>query len=770
MNRFAAWLVAHGRAIAALVLVLSAVLGAIGSQLRFDFRTADLLPQGHPFIAVHNRFHRNFTEANVLTVMVEARDGSIFTPEHLATVWDVTNAVDALPGVNHNQVESIAHRDTRWVRSLPGGRIDSGPVMMTRPTSAADALDIERTTLSAGYLLGTQVSLDRRAAIVRAGLIESKLDYRRLFEAVNTTVLSHATDRVAIHVSGAPRLDGWILALEWQVGAAFAVAVVVTWMLLWLYFRDWRGALRPTISGGLAALWGLGVMYLAGFTLNPLLLVVPFLITARAVSHSAQMHDRYYEELASGRAQSQAVHGAFDHLWAPTLAGILTDALGVLAIGIVAIPALRALAVAATAWLLSLVVTELLLNPIIYSQLRPPDLARIRAREDDLSTRACRRLAALVVDPRRRAGLLVLTAVACAVAAAFVASLDVGDPSASRILRPNSEYNQAARATDAEFGGTERFMVVVEGNGPRALYRPDVLRTIERFQATLERVPVVAASISLVDLLKAMRERFHESDPKWGAIPSTENVVASEFFLYWGSVYPSTSARYFTPDFSTAPITFFCRDHTVAHVRGLVKAAEDFIATHPMTGAHFLLAGGFIGTLAAVYDEILRSDALMTFASFAVILVIVGVTYRSVVAAVLLAVPLVVANLVVNAYMAARGIGLDLDTLPVIAVGVGFGIDYGIYLVSRIQEALAGGDTIEAAVERAIAGSGRTIAFTAVTMTAGVLCFAFTEIRFVSEMAVLLALWMAGSAVTSLVVLPALLLMLRPRFLGVRTG
>jgi predicted RND superfamily exporter protein len=341
----------------------------------------------------------------------------------------------------------------------------------------------------------------------------------------------------------------------------------------------------------------------------------------------------------------------------------------------------------------------------------------------------------------------------------------VGDPSASRILFPSSEYNRAARATDEAFGGTERFMVVVEGDGPRALYHPEVLRTIERFQQTLGRLPIVAGSISLVDLLKGMRERFHESEPRWGAIPSNEADVASEFFLYWGSVYPSTSARYFTPDFSTAPITFFCRDHTVAHVRGLVRAAQEFIAAHPMPGARFLLAGGFVGTIAAVYDEILRSDALMTLASFAVILLIVAVTYRSLVAAVLLTLPLLVANLVVDSYMAARGIGLDLDTLPVIAVGVGFGIDYGIYLLSRIQEALADGAALEIAVERAIAGSGRTIAFTAVTMTAGVLCFTLTDIRFVSEMAMLLALWMCGSAITSLVLLPALLPMLRPRFL-----
>src|SRR5262249_59837294 len=161
----------------------------------------------------------------------------------------------------------------------------------------------------------------------------------------------------AIYVSGQPRLNGWILHLQGQVLIAFAAAIVLTWVALYAYFRDWRGALRPTISGGLAALWGFGLMRLTGFALNPLTLVIPFLITARAVSHSAQMHDRYYEELAAGVAKEDAVQRSFTRLAAPTIAGIMTDALGVLAIAIVAIPALRALALTATVWLLSLIVT-----------------------------------------------------------------------------------------------------------------------------------------------------------------------------------------------------------------------------------------------------------------------------------------------------------------------------------------------------------------------------------------------------------------------------
>jgi len=262
-----------------------------------------------------------------------------------------------------------------------------------------------------------------------------------------------------------------------------------------------------------------------------------------------------------------------------------------------------------------------------------------------------------------------------------------------------------------------------------------------------------------------MRERFNELEPKWGVIPSTEREVAQTFFTYWGFLPPSTSARYFTPDFRVGHVTFFVRDHSVATVRSIVAAAERFIAEHPLDRAHFLLAGGFIGVTAAVYDEIFRSDALMTTAAFAAILVVTWVTYRSLVAALLLVLPLGLANVVVNGYMAARGIGLDVDTLPVVAVGVGFGIDYGIYILSRVRERTLAGMPLDAAVREAIAGAGRTVAFTAVAMTAAVLCFTPTALRFVGEMALLLALWMTTSAATALVTLPAALVVLRPRFL-----
>src|SRR2546426_3169003 len=217
------WLVAHGGWVVAAVVLVSVGLGLAATRLLLEFHAGDLLPQGHPFIAVHNRYHRNFSEANTLTVMVEARAGTVFTVPVLTTIYRITEAVDGLPGVNHDQVTSVAHRSTRWARERAGGLIESDPIMLGPPRTGADADEIRRQVIQS-YAFGSMVSLDQRAAVIRAGFDERRLDYRRLFEAVNTRILSLVDEHTAIYVSGQPRLNGWILQLQGQVLTAFGAA------------------------------------------------------------------------------------------------------------------------------------------------------------------------------------------------------------------------------------------------------------------------------------------------------------------------------------------------------------------------------------------------------------------------------------------------------------------------------------------------------------------------------------------------------------------
>ena len=223
-----------------------------------------------------------------------------------------------------------------------------------------------------------------RAALIRASFIEGIIDHRKLFQELDQRVVKPVVDdETEVVVAGEPQLYGWVYQYAGEIYWILAATAVLAWILLYLYFRDWKGALRPTISGLIAAVWGLGFIHLIGFSLDPLTLVIPFFITARAVSHSAQMHERYYEEYKkSGWNQEQAIIQSFAALFVPTLSGILTDALGVLAILLVPIVLLQKLALTASFWIGAIVVSELFLNPIVYYYLKPPDKAKVLAREE----------------------------------------------------------------------------------------------------------------------------------------------------------------------------------------------------------------------------------------------------------------------------------------------------------------------------------------------------------------------------------------------------
>ncbi|GIW43542.1 MAG: hypothetical protein KatS3mg077_0824 [Candidatus Binatia bacterium] len=847
------------------VVLVTAFFAYCAFRLELVTSFGELLPQTHPYIKIHNRFAHTFGGANNIMVMVEVKEGTIFTPETLNKIWRMTEAMDTVYGVNHNQIESIAHRTVRYLKVAAGGTMRATPVMLGEVKSQEQANEIRRIVHNAENIYGILVSLDDKAALIRANFIEGRLDYRRIFEEVNERVIAPFRDaNTEIYVAGEPRLYGWVYHYAGDVLLVFVLAYCIEWLLRWLYFHDWRGALRPTITGVIAALWGLGFIYLIGFALDPLMLVMPFLITARAVSHSVQMHDRYYEEFERHQwNKRRAIVAAFAELFVPTFSGITTDALGVLVILLVPVVMLQKLAVTASFWIFAITISELLLNPIVYYYLKAPEPEIVLVRDRGIFRRAVSAAVAAVLGRRGRFVVLGAWAAASLVGAYFVRGLIVGDPtSASPLLWPDSPYNVAHQRIQDKFGGVEPLIVVAEGLDRDAMKDPATLRRMERFQRTLERDPSVGYSFSLADIIRAVNSVFHELEPKWGVIPNNWVDVGGLFFIYFSGSPPSETAKYVDPSYTTAHVTFFCKDHKGENIRRIIRRCKQFIfdgqledlgirveerdgrtfvaavdpnvrwekagpswivssAEHAGEGpfragdriarvgrtevgdltsferaltretanasliefalerpgaaaeetvvapwkAVFKLAGGLIGVLAAANEELLRNDVLMNLLGFGTMYVIVLFTYRSFAAPLFLLIPLMMANLLVNAYMAARNIGINIHTLPLVTVGVGFGIDYGLYIVSRAIEEMRTGGSVETAVRNALLTSGKAVTFTALSMTLVTALWSISNIRFNAEMGSLLALWMAISYIGSVTLLPVLLVWLRPRFL-----
>src|SRR5208283_4562805 len=186
---------------------------------------------------------------------------------------------------------------------------------------------------------------------------------------------------------------------------------------------------------------------------------------------------------------------------------------------------------------------------------------------------------------------------------------------------------------------------------------------------------------------------------------------------------------------------------------------------HQVPGVKFSLAAGIIGELAAANQEIIDNDLLLNVLAFATIYIIILVTYRSFMAGFYLLFPLALANAAINAYMGAHDIGININTLPVVTVGVGFGIDYSIYIVSRIIEELAAGHDLQGSTYTALVTSGKAVAFTALTLVASVLFWYWSSIRFDAEMGLLLAVWMFVSMLGAMTILPVLIATFDPAFI-----
>ena len=857
-------LIEYRHPVSIVVLLVTAMFAYWGFQLRLVTSFGDLLPQDHEYIKIHNRFSGSFGGANNIMIMLEVKDGTIFNPETLNKIWHMTEGLDKVYGVNHNQIDSIAHRTVRYLKVAAGGTMRAQPVMTGEVTSQDEANLIRRNVHNSENIYGLLVSLDDKAALIRANFIEGKLDYNRIFTEVNEHVVDPYQDaNTTIFVAGEPRLYGWVYHYAGDVFFILVVTYCIEWVLRWMYFHDWRGALRPTITGLIAAFWGLGFIHLIGLALDPLMLVMPFLITARAVSHAIQMHDRYYEEFEkSGWHKRRAIVASFGELFVPTLSGISTDAFGVLVILLVPVIMLQKLAITASWWILAITISEMLLNPIVYYYLKAPEPELVLLRERGGFRRGINRFVNVLLTRTGMTVTVVAWLAASAVALYFVRGLTIGDPtSASPLLWLDSPYNVSHKRIQDKFGGVEPLIVVAEGYDRDAMKEPKMLRRMEEFQRTMERDPSIGYSFSLADIIRAVNLVFHELEPKWGVIPNSWVDVGGLFFIYFSGSPPTETAKYVDPSYTTAHVTFFCKDHKGENIRRIIhrckqfiyqsqtkdlgitlkeqngtvviaevakdvqweKAGPSWVVSEHDTGespfrvgdvikalgknevtdlesfkaainkqtasktlvdvkllrdgsiveetvvvpwkAAFKLAGGLIGTLAAANEELVKNDALMNFLGFFTMWMIMLFTYRSFAAGVYLLAPLALSNIMVNAYMAVNNIGVNIHTLPLVTVGLGFGIDYGLYIVSRtIEEIRVRGD-LEDSVREALETSGKAVTFTAVTMVISTVFWTTSNIRFNAEMGGLLAIWMAISYVGSQTLTPVLIVLFKPRFI-----
>ncbi|RME64435.1 MAG: transporter, partial [Alphaproteobacteria bacterium] len=547
-----------------------------GLKMYSDF--ADLLPQGHPYIQLHNQIRDTFGGANVVIVGVTVDDGTIFTNDTLGLIHRLTQGVDSLPGVNHNLVSSLTHRTARKVWLTEQGDINSEPYYdpIKHYYTAAELAQMQNDVRANPRIYGLLVSPDLKSALIKGTLNEGALDYRATFDTLQAMRAAEARDGVTIHATGQPALVGWVYSYLGQIMQIFLYTVLIMLALLVAYFRRFYGVLVPLIGITISSIWGLGIISLLGYNLDPLTLVIPFLISARALSHGIQLVERYYYELPNAASAADAARATFDSLFRPGSLGVVSDAIGILLISLGSIPINTKLAYYASLWSISVIVTVLIAVPLILSLLPRPKPLGAR---DNVLHRLLPAYGASIAKPRVAAVVLAAAVLAYAGGGYLSSWVQIGESEpGSPLLYADHDYNISSKAINESFPGSEELFVIARTDEKGGLKRPEVLQALENFQKFMLSDPELGGAKGVPDLVKQVNRLMHSDDPRWTQIPSDPAYVGGLLFTYMASSpIPGALKEFLNPEETDANLVFYYKDHKGETIRRATYLLKQWI-------------------------------------------------------------------------------------------------------------------------------------------------------------------------------------------------
>jgi hypothetical protein len=748
----------HRRMWLVVFAVMTVLFAASASRLAVDAGFNKMVPLKHPYMQVYREYQKDFGSANRVAIALVQKDGNIFNKEYMQKLKALTDDVFLLNGVDRPSVKSLFTPNTRFIEVIEEGFAGGNVIPATFQGTDADLATV-RANVQKSTEVGRTVATDFTGALVSAALLEvdpqtnQRLNYFEVAGKLEALRAKYAGERHSVHIIGFAKAIGDIRDGARGVITFFGVAFVITLVLMLWFVKDVKLTLVALVVAMMPVLWLLGSLPILGFGIDPLSILVPFLIFSIGVSHAVQMSKTWEREVAAGADSLAAARRSFAKLFIPGTLALLTNVLGFAVIMLIPIDIVRELGITASLGVGWMIVTNKMLLPILLSYLQLPKSSLAKeAFQENRAHRIWKACSGFV--ERRRAVVIVGLGVAIGIVGIIRAhELKVGDYGIGvPELRPDSRYNLDNEKIVEKFAiGVNTLGVVAQTKGVQgACTQYDIMTVIERFDWYMQNVPGTQSVISLPGMGKVVNAGFNEGNLRWRQLPRDPQVMAQ-------SVTPiDTSTGLLNPDCSAMQVLINTTDQQGETIARLVREVKNFAAKGNSDKLEFKLATGNVGVMAATNEAVDRARWEMNFAIFAALMVMCMLTFRSLRATLCILIPLALVSILCEALMPTLGIGLKVSTLPVIALGVGVGVDYGIYLYDRIEIHLEEGKDLAHAFFEALNERGTAMVFTAVTMTIGVGTWTMSALKFQADMGILLAFMFFLNMLGALFLLPAL--------------
>ena len=726
------------------------------SRLQVDAGFNKLLPLEHEYMQTFLDYHKEFGGANRVLVALMTRKGDIFEPTFFSALRKATDEVFFIPGVDRTRVMSLFTPNVRYTEVVEDGIAGGNVIPDDFQGTTRDLQQVKQNIIKAG-ILGKLVANDFSGALISAQLLEidpdtgKKLDYIQVASELETKLRQNDTYAdFDVHIIGFAKVIGDITEGARHVFLFFVFTLLIITLLVIVYAQSVRLALLPLLSSLVAVIWQLGLLPLLGYGIDPMSILVPFLVFAIGVSHGVQMLSAVRAETFLGADTLTASRFGFRRLFVPGMIALVSDCIGFVTIMLIQIDIIQEMAITAGLGIAMIILTNLFLLPVLlsFADMGGNYHEKLKQRASALAS-TWRRFSFItrrpVAIPVVLISMLLFVFGLDKAAAIKIGDLHRGVPE----LRTDSRYNTDTDIITSEFSIGVDVLTTIAETRPEGCIDYESMEHIDRFAWHVLNSQGVQSVTTLPFLVRRINAGWNEGNMKWRVIPQSPSLLAQSL------AYVPTSTGLLNSDCSAMPVMIYTDDHKAETINKVISSIQQFIRDNPSETVTFRLATGNVGVMAATNEEVEAAQFPILFYVFGAVIFLCLLTFRSLLATFSIVYPLALVSVLAYALMTWLEIGLKVNTLPVVALGVGIGVDYGIYIYSRLKTVLEEGASLEEACFQTFSTTGFSVIFTGITLAAGVVTWIFSPLKFQADMGILLTFMFLLNMLAAILLIPA---------------
>lgn len=764
VNGFESFLFRNRAWVVSIFVLLTFFLGYQASQLKMDAAFIKNIPLNHSYMQTYLKHQKDFGGANSIMVAVEDTSGNIFNANYFDTLKNVHDQLFFIPGVERSQVKSLFSPSTRFTEVVEDG-FAGGPVIPADFSTTQTGLDTVRDNIEKAGIVGRLIANDYSAAMVSAQLMDFDPQTGKPLDTIAFAAQlekelrgKYETDKVKIHIIGFAKMAGDVADGAKGVLLFFVIAILITAAMVYLFSKSVILTVLPLVCSLIAVVWQLGLLTVIGFGLDPMSILVPFLVFAIGVSHGVQIINAVRRRVMDGQTTKAAAASAFRSLLVPGGVALLSDTVGFITLLAIDIGIIRELAISASLGVGVIIFTNLILLPLVISYTELNVVSSGKPTVEEVRVEAIWRFLAKFATPKYALVVIIATIALYFVGLQQANQMKIGDlQGGAPALHQDSRYNLDTFFITDHFSITTDVMTVIVEATPEACTYHDVLTQIDEFEWRVRNTPGIESTVSLASVAKKVNAGFNEGNPKWEVLPRTTASLVQAI----GQI-PTTSGL-LNGDCSVMPVYLFMKDHKAETIETVVAKVKAVAAQMDNEKLQFKLASGPVGVMAATNEAVAEAQLPMMIYVYGAVFVLCLISFKSFKATVAVIIPLYVVSTLAQALMTLLDIGLAVSTLPVIALGVGIGVDYGIYILSTMSSKLSNGMPVQQAYYEALVERGSAVIFTGLTLAIGVSTWFFSALKFQMDMGILLTFMFVVNMLGAIIILPALAAVFWPK-------